>query len=306
LNNGDNEDSEDSDKEEEPALKKSRLALRAEKILEKEYTKTEYGMHRGIDFTDVSWVVNFDPSTDPGIYVHRIGRTGRGGKEGKAISFFTGDEETEVLDIVMEDQKAREHDITEYPKTAFHYEKLRVRVDDVLCGISNVAVKRARVTELAREILVSEKLKAHFKDDPGDLRSLTHLASARPKRMMFAASYIHDIPTYMGFDVKSAPQLAIDEHKRKVLAWREREKRLRITDAQMKHLDPLKKSDYVKALEVEKRLTKADIAILDPGNAHRILAGQERAHKRKLKEWKRKSGGKRKRTHNRKALRYPR
>ena len=44
---------------------------------------------RGIDIEDVSLVVNFDIPVDKEIYVHRIGRTGRIGKKGKAITFVT-------------------------------------------------------------------------------------------------------------------------------------------------------------------------------------------------------------------------
>lgn len=41
---------------------------------------------RGLDIDDISHVFNFDLPTDPEIYVHRIGRTGRAGKSGLAIS----------------------------------------------------------------------------------------------------------------------------------------------------------------------------------------------------------------------------
>lgn len=44
---------------------------------------------RGLDVTGVSHVVNFDLPQDPESYVHRIGRTGRAGKEGTAWSFVT-------------------------------------------------------------------------------------------------------------------------------------------------------------------------------------------------------------------------
>ncbi|MHB9092864.1 MAG: DEAD/DEAH box helicase, partial [Chloroflexota bacterium] len=42
---------------------------------------------RGLDIADVSHVVNFDMPPDPEFYVHRIGRTGRLGKSGEAITF---------------------------------------------------------------------------------------------------------------------------------------------------------------------------------------------------------------------------
>ncbi len=43
---------------------------------------------RGLHVENLSHVVNFDLPTSPEVYVHRIGRTGRAGKEGVAISFL--------------------------------------------------------------------------------------------------------------------------------------------------------------------------------------------------------------------------
>jgi ATP-dependent RNA helicase RhlE len=42
---------------------------------------------RGLDIADVSHVINFDVPATYDDYVHRIGRTGRGGKKGKALTF---------------------------------------------------------------------------------------------------------------------------------------------------------------------------------------------------------------------------
>lgn len=50
-------------------------------------------MARGLDISDVSHVVNFDMPTVPGDYLHRIGRTGRAGKEGIALAFVNKVEE---------------------------------------------------------------------------------------------------------------------------------------------------------------------------------------------------------------------
>ncbi|WP_373895138.1 DEAD/DEAH box helicase [Virgibacillus sp. CBA3643] len=44
---------------------------------------------RGLDISGVTHVYNFDIPQDPESYVHRIGRTGRAGKKGEAISFIT-------------------------------------------------------------------------------------------------------------------------------------------------------------------------------------------------------------------------
>jgi ATP-dependent RNA helicase DeaD len=45
---------------------------------------------RGIDISDLAYVINYTTSDTPEIYVHRTGRTGRAGKSGVAISLISG------------------------------------------------------------------------------------------------------------------------------------------------------------------------------------------------------------------------
>ncbi len=56
---------------------------------------------RGLDIKDVNLVVNYDLPQDAANYVHRIGRTGRAGKDGEAISFCSF-EDCEYLDGINE------------------------------------------------------------------------------------------------------------------------------------------------------------------------------------------------------------
>ena len=48
---------------------------------------------RGIDVDDITLVINYDVPQDSESYVHRIGRTGRASKEGRAITFVTKNED---------------------------------------------------------------------------------------------------------------------------------------------------------------------------------------------------------------------
>ena len=65
---------------------------------------------RGLDVEGITQVVNYDIPHDPDCYVHRIGRTGRAGSEGTAITFYTADETRwlqnleKKLDITLERQ----------------------------------------------------------------------------------------------------------------------------------------------------------------------------------------------------------
>ncbi|HEY7120569.1 MAG TPA: DEAD/DEAH box helicase [Tepidisphaeraceae bacterium] len=54
---------------------------------------------RGLDIDDVSHVVNFDVPNIPETYVHRIGRTGRAGASGTAVTFCDPDERQYLRDI---------------------------------------------------------------------------------------------------------------------------------------------------------------------------------------------------------------
>ncbi|CDS91699.1 ATP-dependent RNA helicase RhlE [Sphingobacterium sp. PM2-P1-29] len=54
---------------------------------------------RGIDIDELAFVINYDLPNIPESYVHRIGRTGRAGKDGQAISFCDEEEYAFLLDI---------------------------------------------------------------------------------------------------------------------------------------------------------------------------------------------------------------
>jgi ATP-dependent RNA helicase DeaD len=54
---------------------------------------------RGLDIENVTHVYNFDMPQDPESYVHRIGRTGRAGKRGEAITFVTTPEKYHLYQI---------------------------------------------------------------------------------------------------------------------------------------------------------------------------------------------------------------
>lgn len=56
-------------------------------------------MARGLDINNVSHVINFDTPDYPENYMHRIGRTGRAEKQGKALVFSTEKEEEAVVGI---------------------------------------------------------------------------------------------------------------------------------------------------------------------------------------------------------------
>jgi len=54
---------------------------------------------RGLDIKDLQAVITYELSPDPEIHIHRIGRTGRAGKEGLALSLFTPSEAPKIIAI---------------------------------------------------------------------------------------------------------------------------------------------------------------------------------------------------------------
>ncbi|KZT60424.1 pre-mRNA-splicing ATP-dependent RNA helicase PRP28 [Calocera cornea HHB12733] len=61
---------------------------------------------RGIDVQDVSLVINYQMANTIEAYVHRIGRTGRAGKQGVAITFLTNDDDEVMYDLKQEISKS--------------------------------------------------------------------------------------------------------------------------------------------------------------------------------------------------------
>ena len=55
---------------------------------------------RGLDISQIELVINYDLPHDSEIYTHRIGRTGRAGATGKAVTLMTPREATKREDIV--------------------------------------------------------------------------------------------------------------------------------------------------------------------------------------------------------------
>ena len=84
---------------------------------------------RGIDFPDITHVINYDFPTNRENYVHRIGRTARNGKTGKAISFIQKSEdrmkkaveEYAGITIIMLEAPSREE--AEEGKAEFFYKQ---------------------------------------------------------------------------------------------------------------------------------------------------------------------------------------
>ena len=56
---------------------------------------------RGIDVEKINIVINFDMANESDQYLHRVGRAGRFGTKGLAISFISSQEDTDILNEVQ-------------------------------------------------------------------------------------------------------------------------------------------------------------------------------------------------------------
>ncbi|KAF8336514.1 P-loop containing nucleoside triphosphate hydrolase protein [Cantharellus anzutake] len=80
---------------------------------------------RGIDVQDVSLVINYQMAGTIEAYVHRIGRTGRAGKTGVAITFLTNDDDEVMYDLKNEIAKSP---ISKVPPELARHEAAQQRV----------------------------------------------------------------------------------------------------------------------------------------------------------------------------------
>ena len=69
---------------------------------------------RGVDFERVNIVINYDMPDKADQYLHRVGRSGRFGTKGLAITFVSSEDDSKILEQV---QSRFEVEITEMPAT---------------------------------------------------------------------------------------------------------------------------------------------------------------------------------------------
>ncbi|KAI0258914.1 P-loop containing nucleoside triphosphate hydrolase protein [Gloeopeniophorella convolvens] len=167
----------------------------------------EYGVARGVDFVDVACVLNFDLPTSARAYTHRVGRTARAGRAGTALSFVLpaaefgrhravgGVPSTQHDEAVWERiARAQRGRVKEYVFEQKQVDAFRYRMEDALRAVTRYAVREARLKEIKQELLASDKLKAHFEDNPHDLEFLRHDKPLHPTRVQ---PHMKHIPKYL-------------------------------------------------------------------------------------------------------------
>jgi ATP-independent RNA helicase DbpA len=130
---------------------------------------------RGLDIDDLPAVVNFELPRNAETYVHRIGRTGRAGKEGLALSLFADSERYKLQAIEQYQQRELEFEaieqlpapVEQLAKPAFVTlcihggRKEKIRAGDVLgaltgeAGIDGKAVGKITVTDYSTYVAIT-------------------------------------------------------------------------------------------------------------------------------------------------------
>ncbi|GAX86476.1 hypothetical protein CEUSTIGMA_g13885.t1, partial [Chlamydomonas eustigma] len=100
---------------------------------------------RGLDIPDVTAVVNFDMPTDAESYIHRIGRTGRGGKRGEAFSLMTKADSgiaKSIVNIIRESGQVPPEDLLQLSNSGSSSSGQQNRGRGVSGGRSEVSVRQ--------------------------------------------------------------------------------------------------------------------------------------------------------------------
>jgi len=136
---------------------------------------------RGLDIDELPAVINYELSHDPEIHIHRIGRTGRAGSDGLAISLFAPSEQFRLKAIEEYQHSPAEIESTSTLKTG-----------------ANASLRPSMVT-----LLVNAGRKDKIR--PGDLLGALTANNALPGKLIGKIN-IFDKIAYVAIDQKIARQ----------------------------------------------------------------------------------------------------
>ncbi|KAF7458708.1 putative ATP-dependent RNA helicase DDX56 [Cryptosporidium felis] len=124
--------------------------------------------YRGVDYKEVASVLNFDCPSSIRSYIHRIGRTARGGASGVAFTIINGNipNEMEVLNKLLDsNRKLDKLKITSEEVSCFKY-----RIEDCMKILTKSNIQRHKLQEIQGLILNNTRLlkSGYFNKHPGD------------------------------------------------------------------------------------------------------------------------------------------
>ena len=141
---------------------------------------------RGIDVDEVSYVVNYDVPTQAEDYVHRIGRTGRAGAEGFAITFVSPENKDELAAI----EKLIKRDIPEIEIAGFNLEEAAEAAAERATRAN--ARRDPELAAAARELAKKEKRRAKEKERAEQAAAESRQRGTRKKQGGKSAGAAHN------------------------------------------------------------------------------------------------------------------
>ncbi|NXL85176.1 DDX52 helicase, partial [Alectura lathami] len=130
-----------------------------------------------IDFKGVNMVINYDLPTSAVEYIHRIGRTGRAGHTGRAVTFFTEDDKPLLRSIANVIQRAGcpvPDYIKHFPKLQSKQKKKFIKkplTRESICTTPQCFLKKSKRKKKSAKENTKEKKKVHEVTDAGNLKT---------------------------------------------------------------------------------------------------------------------------------------
>ncbi|EHP89166.1 DEAD/DEAH box helicase [Methanotorris formicicus] len=144
---------------------------------------------RGIDINNLTHVINYSLPQNPESYVHRIGRTGRAGKKGTAITFISPDEYRKLNYIkkiakanIRKEKLPEKEDITNAKKS-----KILNKIAEIIKSenyLEYVELSQKLIEEFGAEKALAGLLKYYFKDglNKNSIRTQKRVINTRRER----------------------------------------------------------------------------------------------------------------------------
>lgn len=140
---------------------------------------------RGLDIPDVTHVINYDLPTDAESYVHRIGRTGRAGQTGEALTLVTPGERRQLSMIergihrrIQALRLPTDAQIAERRRTAFRDEVLKILDAGDLDPFIELVADLSASRDLAEVAAAALKMAAHKAQPPTKARTSPRATSS--------------------------------------------------------------------------------------------------------------------------------
>lgn len=243
---------------------------------------------RGLDVPDVSWIVQFDPPKEPDFFVHRVGRTARAGRSGKALILLL-EEELEFVDFLTvkgipitelnenkEEEKTNSEKVTCFKQIVRTFRSIASKDRDVMDkGVrAFVSFVRAYKSHILKHIFDFQNLR------------LGYLA------MMFGVLQLPKMPelkhenALLGYE---APEISVDvdsiqykdkfreKHRRKQLKIKKEKEKNRPPETKKRNEKIQSRNEKGKKKEKKRKRKGKNKRMVEEWNA---LAKEERLHKR--------------------------